>query len=188
MFLFLKFLAAVSTRDTMQNDRAILYVLRPWHCVEGWSTNSARYPPISQLEDSQMRKSIVVSFSAFALLAGVSMFTLMPSRDAAAQSGAIRVNAVDLDIAPEQMAAFITAIKENAAASVKEPGCREFNISVSTTDPNHVFLYEVYDNDAAVETHRATDHVKKYLATVANMITGRNARPLHAIALNSKAK
>jgi len=133
-----------------------------------------------------MRKSIVVSTAALALLASVFIFSLMPSRDAAAQSSGAYINAVELDIAPGQMAKFMEAIRENGAASVKEPGCREFNISVLASDPNHVFLYEVYDSEAALNAHRATDHFKKYQAAVANLVTGRNVRAMTGVAFNSK--
>ena len=81
---------------------------------------------------------------------------------------------------------FLEAIKANGAASVKEPGCRMFNIHVSAKDPNHVFLYEVYDNAAALDSHRQTDHFKKYAATTKDMVTKRDARPMTAVALNSK--
>jgi quinol monooxygenase YgiN len=60
-------------------------------------------------------------------------------------------------------------------------------ISVLASDPNHVFLYEVYENEAALVAHRATDHFKKYQAAAAKMITGRNVRALKPIAFNSKA-
>jgi autoinducer 2-degrading protein len=80
------------------------------------------------------------------------------------------------------------AVKENGAASVKEPGCREFNISVSEKDPNHVFLFEVYDNAAALEAHRATDHFKKYAATVKEMVAKREIRVFSSVAFNSKGK
>jgi autoinducer 2-degrading protein len=133
-----------------------------------------------------MRKSIVLSTAALALLAGIFIFSLMPSRDAAAQSSGAYINAVELDIAPGQMAKFMEAIRENGAASVKEPGCREFNISVLASDPNHVFLYEVYDSEAALNAHRATDHFKKYQAAVANLVTGRNVRAMTGVAFNSK--
>jgi len=133
-----------------------------------------------------MRKSIVMSTAALALLAGVFIFSLMPSRDAAAQSSGAYINAVELDIAPGQMAKFMEAIRENGAASVKEPGCREFNISVLASDPNHVFLYEVYDSEAALNAHRATDHFKQYQAAVASLVTGRNVRAMTGVAFNSK--
>ena len=91
-----------------------------------------------------MRRSVYLSAAAAALLlAGAALFAL-PGRDAVAQAGGVYVNAVDLDIKPGDIAKFIDAVKENGAAAVKEPGCREFNITVLTKDPNHVFLYEVY--------------------------------------------
>jgi autoinducer 2-degrading protein len=60
------------------------------------------------------------------------------------------VNAVDIDVVPGQIENYLAALKENGAAAVQtEPGCREFNITVSQSDPNHVFIFEVYDNAAA---------------------------------------
>ena len=75
---------------------------------------------------------------------------------------------------PGQIDAYLAALKENGAAAVHEPGCHEFNITVSPKDPNHVFIFEVYDNAAAFEAHRATDHFKKYAATTKEH--GRQAR------------
>jgi quinol monooxygenase YgiN len=131
-----------------------------------------------------MPKSIRIS--ALALVTGAAMVLLAPAPRAAAQSTAF-VNAVDLDIVPSEMEKFMAAIKENGAAAVTEPGCREFNIQVLASNPNHVFLYEVYDSAAALEAHRATDHFKKYSATVANMVAKREVRPMTAVAFNSKA-
>lgn len=132
-------------------------------------------------------RSAVMSAAAAGLLAAAAVLVSLPSHDAAAQSGGIYINAVNLDIAPDQMAKFIEAIKENGAASVKEPGCREFNITVLANNPNHVFLYEVYDNEAALASHRNTDHFKKFGATTASMVTGRNVRAMSLIAFNSKS-
>ena len=133
-----------------------------------------------------MSKSIWIGSAAVALIIAGVMFLPTPGQRAVAQSAAAFVNAVDLDIVPAEREKFMAAIKENGAASVKEPGCREFNIQVLASDPNHVFLYEVYDNEAALQSHRQTDHFKKYQATTANMVSGRNARPMASIAFNSK--
>jgi (4S)-4-hydroxy-5-phosphonooxypentane-2,3-dione isomerase len=133
-----------------------------------------------------MRKSdYVCAAAAVLLLAGAALLQL-PGREAAAQAGGVYVNAVDLDINPADMPKFLELIKENASSAVKEPGCREFNVTVLAKDPNHVFLYEVYENEAALNTHRGTDHFKKYAAATANMVTGRNVRGMSVIAFNSK--
>lgn len=134
-----------------------------------------------------MNKPIRVFLAAFALLvAGVTLFQLS-TREAAAQAGGgLFVNAVHLDIKPADMPKFMEAIKENGAASVHEPGCRTFNIHVSASDPNHVFLYEVYDNAAALDAHRQTPHFKKYAATTKDMVAKRDVRPMTVVVMNSK--
>ena len=133
-----------------------------------------------------MLKSYGNSAAAIAIV--VAAFLAMPSQRVSAQSDGPIVNAIDLDIAPAELDKYLAAVKENGAATVKEPGCREFNIMVSATDPNHVFLFEVYDNDAAAQAHRTTEHFKKYAATTANMVTARNVRPMKPIAFNLKAR
>ena len=113
----------------------------------------------------------------------------MPSTQnspAEAQSSPTYVNVVELDIVPAEREKYIEAIKENGASSVKEPGCRQFDIVVLPSDPNHFLLYEVYDNEAAYKAHRETDHFKKYAATTANMVAKRNPRPMTPIAFNTK--
>ena len=61
-----------------------------------------------------------------------------------------------------------------------------FSIAVQAANPNHVFLYEVYDNEAALNAHRQTEHFKKYQTATANMIADRNVRAMSVIAFNSK--
>jgi autoinducer 2-degrading protein len=133
-----------------------------------------------------MRKSALMSVAAVALVAAAATLLPLPSRDAAAQSAGVYINAVDLDIMPSEMAKFIEAVKENGEFAVKEPGCREFNIQVLASNQNHVFLYEVYDNEAALTAHRNGEHFKKFQATTANMVSGRNVRAMTLVAFNSK--
>jgi autoinducer 2-degrading protein len=131
-------------------------------------------------------KPILIFAVAVIVLAGASLVAFLPSRDAAAQAGGVYINAVDLVVIPSEMPKFLEAIKENGANAVKEPGCREFNITVLANNPNHVFLYEVYDNEAALNAHRQTEHFKKYQVATANMIADRNVRAMSLIAFNSK--
>src|SRR5271163_1247586 len=105
---------------------------------------------------------------------------------ALAQSARPYVNAVDVDIVPGQIDNYVAALQENGAAAVHEPGCRDFIITVSQKDPNHVFIFEVYDDAAALEAHRATDHFKKYAATTKDMVAKREARALSTVAMYMK--
>jgi (4S)-4-hydroxy-5-phosphonooxypentane-2,3-dione isomerase len=125
-----------------------------------------------------------------AVALSVAALFLLPMRhhQAVAQSGPLLVNVVEYDIVPGQIDAYIAALKENATASVQEPGCREINILLSQKDPNHVLIFEVYDDNAAAQAHRETDHFKKYAATIKDMVAKREVHTFSSVAMNIKGK
>jgi len=129
---------------------------------------------------------LIVAPAAIALAA----MALLPLRHhaALAQSAPLHIHAVEYDVVPGQVDNFLAALKENGAASVKEPGCREFDIAVSQKDPNHVFIFEVYDDAAAAQAHTATEHFKKYKEITKDMVVKREVKPLASVAMNIKAR
>jgi len=132
-----------------------------------------------------MLKSVAITGAV--LLAAIAVVLLpMRDREAAAQSAPLYISAVEYDIVPGQVDNFLAALKENGVASVKEPGCRQLDITVSQKDPNHVFIFEVYDNAAAAEAHTATEHFKKYKAATKDMVAKREAKLLWSVAMNMK--
>ena len=131
-----------------------------------------------------MRKSIIMPAAALAIAAASWMLLPVRGQDAAAQSGPYIVNAINLDIAPDQFDKFMEVAKENAAASVKDPGCLQFDILVSQTDPHHIMFFEVYENAAAVDFHRQTEHFKKYQATTRGMVLKADVGRLFSVAMN----
>ncbi len=44
-----------------------------------------------------------------------------------------------------------------------EPGCRMYLAHRSPTDPRRFFLYEQYDDQAALDAHRAAPHFEQYV-------------------------
>jgi len=65
-------------------------------------------------------------------------------------------------VKPEHRAAFRDAILENARASVtQEPGCSVFDVCESA-DGSEIFLYEIYDDEAAFKAHLATGHFRRF--------------------------
>ena len=131
-------------------------------------------------------KSIAATTAVIGLAAAV--WTLLPMRghEAAAQSAPLHIHAIDIDVVPGQIDSYLAALKENGAASVREPGCREFDITVSQKDPNHIFILEVYDSADAAQAHRETEHFKKYAATTKDMVAKRELKPLTSVAMNIK--
>ena len=122
-----------------------------------------------------MLKSVATTSLAIAL--GLTAWLLpMRGEQATAQSGALHILVVEYDIVPGEIDKYLTAVKELGAASVTEPGFRQLSIATSQNVPNHVLLFEVWDNAAAHATHVTTDGFKKYQATTGNMIAKRNVQ------------
>jgi quinol monooxygenase YgiN len=58
-----------------------------------------------------------------------------------------------------------------------EPGCRMYVAHQSRDDPRTFVLYEQYDDEAALEAHRATDHFRTHvLGDAVNRLEERFAR------------
>ena len=68
---------------------------------------------------------------------------------------------VTVDILPDRIADFLTAIEADATASrTLEPGCLRFDVLKDQADPNRFYFYEAYADQAAFEFHKTTPHFK----------------------------
>ncbi len=66
---------------------------------------------------------------------------------------------VTIEAAPDRVDQFIQYITEAAHdARTKEPGCRRFEVTRLTDQPNVFTLAELYDDMASLEAHRLTPH------------------------------
>jgi quinol monooxygenase YgiN len=88
------------------------------------------------------------------------------------------VLAVNIRIKPENVDKFMAALLANAREARKEPGCRQFEALVDTTDRTKVMLFEVYDDDKAFEAHQQTPHFKKYMAEGVPLLASRERQTL----------
>jgi len=80
---------------------------------------------------------------------------------------------VNIRIKPENVAAFMQQVIENAQAARSEPGCRQFEVLVDPEDKTRVMLFEVYDDQKAFEAHQAGAAFKKYLASAVPLLASR---------------
>ena len=51
------------------------------------------------------------------------------------------------------------------AESRRDPGCRMFVVHRHLADPARFFIYEQYDDQAALDAHRASPHFQRYVRT-----------------------
>ena len=83
------------------------------------------------------------------------------------------VLSVNLRIKPEHVESCTAKTIENAIASRKEPGCKQFDVLVDPKDPTQLMLYEVYVDEKAFEAHQQTAHFKKYAAEAVPLFASR---------------
>ena len=70
----------------------------------------------------------------------------------------------------ERVAEFLDATRENAKASLGEPGVARFDVIQDQADPGHVVLVEVYRDDDAAAAHKQTPHYAVWRDAVAGMM------------------
>ena len=58
---------------------------------------------------------------------------------------------------------IIGRLRALTEATRLEPGCRYYQTHRSTTDPRKFFLYEQYDDQAALEAHRAMPYFQEHV-------------------------
>jgi (4S)-4-hydroxy-5-phosphonooxypentane-2,3-dione isomerase len=78
-----------------------------------------------------------------------------------------------------EVAALFSKLTEE---SRKEPGCSVYQVHKHRTEPRRFFIYEQYQDDAALEAHRTTPHfmqyAKKDLPKIADRVEGHLFEPL----------
>ena len=71
---------------------------------------------------------------------------------------------------------FVDICLENAKNSRQEPGCRRFDVFRPSDTTDSVVLFEIYDDEAAYDAHRATAHYAKFDAARKPLLKGAKRR------------
>lgn len=96
---------------------------------------------------------------------------------------------VKIDMKPEYREPFLESMLEDArGAQEDEPGCLRFDVIQDEKDPNRIYLYEVYLDQAAFDAHIVAPHftqwrdlVKDWFASPPEVSRGSNISPVDAI-------
>ena len=96
-------------------------------------------------------------------------------------SGAFVIIA-EFEVKPDKLEQFLELARTDASQSVeREPGCRQFDVTLDREQPNRVMLYEIYDDEAAFDAHLKTPHLAAFRAGIESLILSRQVRRLTRI-------
>jgi quinol monooxygenase YgiN len=70
--------------------------------------------------------------------------------------------AVRWEVTEGELDAVLAALGPLVEASRAEPGCLQYQAHRSPDDPNVIFLYEQYADEAAYKAHSESEHFKRY--------------------------
>ena len=105
------------------------------------------------------------------LIAGCFILLLFHTEKIMAQQKQQMVRLAKIEVAPTQLSAYNTALKEQMTTAVKlEPGVLTYYAVADKTNPAHITILEIYADDDAYQKHITTAHFKKYKATVEGMV------------------
>ncbi len=99
------------------------------------------------------------------------------------------VRIAELEIYPDQVAAYKAALKEEIETSIRvEPGVLTLYAVSVKGHPNQVRLFESYSNQAAYQSHLETAHFRKYKVLTQNMVKSLTLIETDPILLRSISK
>jgi quinol monooxygenase YgiN len=86
---------------------------------------------------------------------------------------------VEFRIKSAYIDAFDAAIRANALASAgQETGCKQFDVCRDPDDAALFFLYELYDDEAAIQAHLKSPHFLQMNAATASWVDAKVVRKL----------
>lgn len=84
------------------------------------------------------------------------------------------VHTAHLTCRPDVVEAFRRRLLQHARTTrEREPGCRQFLIHQSASEPALFFLHEIYETDAALRLHQSSEHFHSFRADTSEWVTER---------------
>src|SRR3546814_8677413 len=81
-------------------------------------------------------------------------------------------------ILPSFINEFESAILHNAAMSLTEAGCRRFDVCRDPHDSALFFLYEIYDDHAAIDAHMQSPHYLTFNSSSQDWVEQKSVRKM----------
>ena len=89
---------------------------------------------------------------------------------------------VKVRVRPEARQRFLDAMEVDALGSERdEPGCARFDVLQDANDKQVYYFYEVYEDQAAVEAHRAMPHYAVWRAAADTLDGPVEVTPCHSV-------
>jgi len=129
-------------------------------------------------------------FTVFACCIGnadKSKNNTMNTSTTAPENNKVRLSVITVD--PVQLDSYNTFLKEEIEASMQlEPGVLTLYAIAEKERPNHIYILEIYADEAAYQSHLQTPHFQKYKQGTLDMVQSLELLDTHPLIPGLKIK
>jgi quinol monooxygenase YgiN len=120
------------------------------------------------------------------LIIGAAVLISMGLPAAAQQSPGPYVRWAELDVDSGKTAGFGEAARDNAAATLQEPGVIAFHSAAEKGNPQRIRVLEIYEDETAYRDHLQTPHFQRFAQVAQTALLARRIYDAVPIALGAK--
>jgi autoinducer 2-degrading protein len=94
------------------------------------------------------------------------------------------VQIVTLTVKADRIDDFLRAFRINFEGTIREAGCLRFDLLQDEADPTRFTVYEVFRSEKDLEAHRRTEHYRKTVAFLEEVLHGPRGKTVHAMIMS----
>lgn len=96
------------------------------------------------------------------------------------------VQIVRINVKPDRVQDFLDAFRINYEGTIREAGNIRFDVLQDPEDETRFTIYEVFKSAAPVDEHRQTEHYKKTVALLDDIMTGSRTKEIFDLVMSDK--
>lgn len=96
------------------------------------------------------------------------------------------VQIVRINVKPDRVQDFLDAFRINYEGTIREAGNIRFDVLQDPEDETRFTIYEVFKSAASVDEHRQTEHYKKTVALLDDIMTGSRTKEIFDLVMSDK--
>ncbi|WP_306028279.1 antibiotic biosynthesis monooxygenase [Stappia sp. MMSF_3263] len=97
------------------------------------------------------------------------------------------VQLVHIHVKPDRIGDFLDAFRINYEGTIREPGNLRFDVLQDPEDETRFTIVEIFRSAESVDDHRRTDHYKKTVALLEDIMTGPRSKDIYRLVMSDLA-
>jgi autoinducer 2-degrading protein len=97
------------------------------------------------------------------------------------------VQLVHIHVKPDRIGDFLDAFRINYEGTIREPGNLRFDVLQDPEDETRFTIVEIFRSAESVDDHRRTEHYKKTVALLEDIMSGPRSKDIYRLVMSDLA-